>query len=80
VDLRATAVAAAGGSDENGNRLLPAWPPRDGSQIAFVTDEGGPLPHYHLVVNVDGTGDPREIDELTHVRWAGVWYFCACYG
>ena len=56
----------------------PVWSP-DGSQIAFVTDEGGPLPH-HLVVNADGTGEQREIDELTYLSWLGGWYFCYCYG
>ena len=34
----------------------------------------------HLVVNADGTGDPREIDELTYLSWLGGWYFCFCYG
>jgi Tol biopolymer transport system component len=57
----------------------PVWSP-DGSQIAFVTDEGGLLQHRHLVVNADGTGDLRGIDELTYLSWGGGWYFCACYG
>jgi len=52
--------------------VRPAWSP-DGSQIAVET--GG-----HLVFNADGTGDPRWIDKLTYLSWAGGWYFCFCYG
>jgi Tol biopolymer transport system component len=55
------------------------WSP-DGSQIAFETDLGGETDHSHLVINADGTGDPREIDELTYRSWLGGWFFCACYG
>ena len=58
------------------------WSP-DGTQIAFETEyEGGTSDVYldHLVVNADGTGDPKEIDELTYRSWLGGWYFCPCYG
>lgn len=56
------------------------WSP-DGSQIAFETDDGVTgHPPGHLVVNADGTSDPREIDELKYLSWLGGWYFCFCYG
>jgi hypothetical protein len=58
------------------------WSP-DGSQIAFETEHGEGTPYQyldHLFVNADGTGDPREIDELTYLSWARGWYFCHCYG
>jgi Tol biopolymer transport system component len=51
----------------------PVWSP-DGSQIAFEIDSS------RLVVNSDGTGGPRHIDELTYLSWRGGWYFCFCYG
>ncbi|MGZ8578564.1 MAG: hypothetical protein ACXWWX_03415 [Actinomycetota bacterium] len=51
----------------------PVWSP-DGSQIAFQTD------HSRFVINADGTGEARPIDELTYLSWHGGWYFCFCYG
>jgi Tol biopolymer transport system component len=61
----------------------PVWSP-DGSQIAFENEYGGsqplPIPHHDLVVNADGSGDPREIDWLITRSWGGGWYFCNCYG
>ena len=64
----------------------PVWSP-DGTQIAFEQ----PSEHSRkflrrtgetvwLVVNADGTGDAREIDELRYLSWRGGWYFCQCYG
>jgi len=55
----------------------PVWSP-DGTQIAFqrVTSGG----EGWLVMNADGTGDPREIDEIQYLSWRGGWYFCDCYG
>ena len=58
------------------------WSP-DGSQIAFETETGGGTPNEdlgHLVVNADGTGEPREIDETMYLSWLGGWFFCRCYG
>jgi Tol biopolymer transport system component len=60
----------------------PVWSP-DGGQIAFETETGGGSPYvglFHLVVNADGTGDPRDIDKITYRSWLGGWYFCRCYG
>jgi Tol biopolymer transport system component len=57
----------------------PVWSP-DGSRIAFETEPPGDQPHHYLVVKADGTGDPREIDELTYRSWLGGWYFCSCFG
>jgi Tol biopolymer transport system component len=60
----------------------PVWSP-DGSQIAFATETGGGYPGVrvgHLVVDADGTGEPRKIDEITYLSWLGGWYFCRCYG
>jgi Tol biopolymer transport system component len=60
----------------------PVWSP-DGSQIAFETENRGGTPDVrlgHLVVNADGTGDQREIDEPTYLSWAAGWFFCRCYG
>jgi Tol biopolymer transport system component len=51
----------------------PVWSP-DGSQIAFETDRS------RFVINADGTGEARHIDELTYLNWHGGWYFCFCYG
>ena len=42
----------------------PVWSP-DGSQIAFETARGS------LVINSDGTGEVRTIDELTYLSWSG---------
>jgi hypothetical protein len=55
------------------------WSP-DGSRIAFETEPPGDLSHHYLVVNADGSGDPREFDKLTYLSWLGGWYFCYCYG
>lgn len=51
----------------------------DGARIAFEieTTDGEVV---WLVVNADGTGDAREIDELRYLSWRGGWYFCECYG
>jgi len=60
----------------------PVWSP-DGSQIAFATEKGGGTPAVttdHLVVNADGTGAPREIDEMTYRSWQGGWFWCSCHG
>jgi Tol biopolymer transport system component len=58
----------------------PVWSP-DGRRIAFryspTNDEHEAL---RLVANADGTGRPREIDELSYRSWRGGWYFCECYG
>jgi hypothetical protein len=61
--------------EEGGN---PVWSP-DGAQIAFesTTTDGEAV---WLVMNADGTGDAREIDELQYLSWRGGWYFCQCYG
>lgn len=56
----------------------PVWSP-DGTQIAFEhvpTDGEAAWP----VVNADGTGPIREVDELRYLSWRGGWYFCECYG
>lgn len=61
----------------------PVWSP-DGSQIAFIAEEGSGLPlsqlRHYLVVNADGTGDPKEFDKLMYRSWDEGWYFCFCYG
>jgi Tol biopolymer transport system component len=60
----------------------PVWSP-DGSQIAFETEHGGGTPSVsldHLVVNADGSGDARAIDEPIYLSWLDGWYFCHCYG
>ena len=60
----------------------PVWSP-DGSQIAIETENGGGTPDLrlgHLVVNADGTGELRKIDEPMYLSWAGGWFFCRCYG
>jgi Tol biopolymer transport system component len=57
----------------------PAWSP-DGSQIAFETDHGYGTDRSSFVINSDGTGDVRTIDELTYLSWSGGSYFCECYG
>lgn len=57
----------------------PVWSP-DGSQIAFETEPPGDVPHDYLFANANGTGDPREIDQLTYLSWLDGWYFCRCYG
>jgi Tol biopolymer transport system component len=55
-----------------------AWSP-DGTRIAFTTDMAdGQI--VHLVIDADGTGDARDIDEALHLSWRGGWYFCECYG
>jgi Tol biopolymer transport system component len=65
--LVGSVVASDGGS--------AVWSP-DGSRIAFETESL----RDHLVVNADGTGEPRELDELTYHSWLGGSYFCYCYG
>ena len=78
VDGSAPSLLASRVSDGSG----AVWSP-DGSQIAFGTETGGGNPNEglgHLVVNADGTGEPREIDETTYLSWLGGWYFCRCYG
>jgi Tol biopolymer transport system component len=60
----------------------PVWSP-DGSQIAFV--EGGSefafeTDRSSFVVNSDGTGDVRTIDNLTYLSWSDGSYHCECYG
>jgi Tol biopolymer transport system component len=59
------------------------WSP-DGSQIAFIAEVGVDLPldqlRHYLVVNADGTGSLREIDQFRYRSWDGGWYFCFCYG
>jgi Tol biopolymer transport system component len=58
----------------------PTWSP-NGSQIAFsIPLDARETRAGILVVNADGTGDPREIDESTYLSWRGGWYFCFCYG
>jgi Tol biopolymer transport system component len=56
-----------------GDGCFPVWSP-DGSQIAFDAKPG------FFVVNADGTGDVRAIDELTYRSWNGGSYWCACIG
>jgi Tol biopolymer transport system component len=53
---------------------FPVWSP-DGSQIAFDTGGDGTF-----VVDADGTGEVRAIDELTYRSWNGGSYWCACIG
>ena len=62
----------------------PVWSP-DGSQIAFETSRSSwhvrstpPSPAF--VINSDGTGDLRTIDELTYLSWSDGSYHCECYG
>jgi Tol biopolymer transport system component len=62
----------------------PVWSP-DGSQIAFETSRSSwhvrstpPSPAF--VINSDGTGDLRTIDELMYLSWSGGSYHCECYG
>ncbi len=61
----------------------PVWSP-DGSQIAFIAEVGNDLPldqlRHYMVVNADGTGGLREINDLRYRSWDGGWYFCFCYG
>ena len=57
----------------------PVWSP-DASHIAFATDKEAPQKPTHIAVKADGTGESREIDELTYLSWQGGWYFCRCYG
>ena len=58
----------------------PVWSP-DGSQIAFVESPFAfETDRSSFVVNSDGTGDVRTIDELTYLSWSGGSYHCECYG
>ena len=52
---------------------FPVWSP-DGSQIAFDAKPG------FFVVDADGAGEVRPIDELTYRSWNGGSYWCACIG
>jgi Tol biopolymer transport system component len=53
-------------------RSSPVWSP-DGSQIAFRTARSS-----FVMINSDGTGDVRTIDELTYRSWDGGSYSCEC--
>ena len=62
----------------------PLWSP-DGSQIAFETARSSwhvrstpPSPAF--VINSDGTGDLRTIDQLMYLSWSDGSYHCECYG
>jgi Tol biopolymer transport system component len=61
------------------------WSP-DGSQIAFRTGRSVQPPKVDVrdgsfvMINSDGTGDVRTIDELTYRSWSGGSYHCHCYG
>jgi Tol biopolymer transport system component len=58
----------------------PVWSP-DGSHIAFATDKANETVNAgYLAIEADGTGEPREMDELTYLSWRGGWFFCYCYG
>ena len=66
-------------------RSSPVWSP-DGSQIAFRTGRSVQPPKVDVrdgsfvMINSDGTGDVRTIDELTYRSWSGGFYHCPCYG
>jgi Tol biopolymer transport system component len=66
-------------------RSFPVWSP-DGSQIAFRTGRSVQPPKVNVrdgsfvMINSDGTGDVRTIDELTYRSWSGGSYHCHCYG
>jgi Tol biopolymer transport system component len=70
LDGSAPSLVASHTSNAGGS---PVWSP-DGSQIAFVADRSS------FVINSDGTGDVRTIDELTYLSWGDGSYFCRCYG
>jgi Tol biopolymer transport system component len=53
------------------------WSP-DGSQIAFETFGTGDRSRF--VINADGTGSARPIDELAYLSWGDGSFFCECYG
>jgi Tol biopolymer transport system component len=62
----------------------PVWSP-DGSQIAFETARSSWLVRSTptspaFVINSDGTGDLRTIDQLTYLSWSDGSYHCECYG
>jgi Tol biopolymer transport system component len=57
-----------------------AWSP-DGSRIAFTTvTPPFDVEIVHKVIDADGAGDAREMDELVHLSWGDGSYFCRCYG
>jgi Tol biopolymer transport system component len=70
LDGSAPSLVASHTSNVGGS---PVWSP-DGSQIAFVADRSS------FVINSDGSGDVRTIDELTYLSWGDGSYFCRCYG
>ena len=43
----------------------PVWSP-DGNQVAFRAD-----PTHFFVINADGTGDFRRLNQLTYLSWSG---------
>jgi Tol biopolymer transport system component len=71
LDGSSTSLVASSHTSNAGGS--PAWSP-DGSQIAFVADRSS------FVINSDGTGDVRAIDELTYLSWGDGSHFCRCYG
>jgi Tol biopolymer transport system component len=67
--VEASDVRGCGGVDI----CNPVWSP-DGAEIAFKTGVGV------FVIDADGLGEARRIDELTYLSWRGGSYFCGCYG
>jgi Tol biopolymer transport system component len=57
----------------------PVWSP-DGTQIAVEIEPIGDRAHDFLLVDADGTGSRRQVDEMTYRSWQGGWFWCACYG
>ena len=53
----------------------------DDARIAFTTvTPPFDVEIVHKVIDSDGAGDAREIDELVHLSWGDGSYFCRCYG